>query len=976
MQTPENLTNSRSPAKPTVSFPIVGIGASAGGLAALEGFFANLPADSNMAFVIIQHLDPTYKSLMGSLLEKFTALRIIEITDGREVEPNCIYLNPPGKNVIILNGALLLLDPVKTHGLNLPIDRFFQALAEDQKEKAVCIILSGTGSDGTLGLKAIKGAGGMTMVQAERQAEYAGMPGSAIDTGLVDVVLPVEELAAELQKYVQHPYVEGLTEQYADDAQFGHALLKICALLRTQLGHDFSGYKEMTVRRRIERRMAVHRIEQIAEYVRYLQENTTEVHRLFKDLLIGVTNFFRDPAVFAVLKDRSLPALLANRPADLPLRLWVPGCATGEEAYSLAMLVYEVMETLGRHGDVQVFASDLDGEAIEYARNAVYPESIAADVTPERLHRFFFKQGDCYAVKKQIREAVVFAVQNLIKDPPFSKLDLVSCRNLLIYFKPELQKKVLALFHYTLNPRGFLVLGNSESIGDLTTLFSPFDAQTKIFQREEFTGERLPDYPLIPFFDAHLPFLRSEGKEGAPRADLRRHVERVVIEDYAPPCVIINDQAQILYFLGRTDQYLETPRGEPMFNLFTMARQGLQAKLKAAVQQVSKQRQTVVVEGVRVKQQGGFRTIDLVVRPLFDPNFSTGTMLVVFHEAAAVVSRRKPSKPRSAAEVEPYLVSLELELQSTKDSLQSTIEELETANEELRSANEELQSVNEELQSSNEELKTSKEEMQSTNEELTTVNTELQHKVAELSRANDDINNLLASTEVGTIFLDANLHIKRFTPAMKQIFPLIPSDLERPLEDITSHLDYADLGHDAKAVLDTLARKEFVVRSRPGRWYSVRMVPYRTTENVIDGVVVTFIDMTAVKQAEEAQQTARRYAEHILAAVREPFLVLDAELRVQSANPAFYAYFGATPAETVQRRIYELGGRQWDLPSLRTLLEEIIPQNASFDDYAIEAEFPGRGRRKLLLNARRIEQTGSQPQLILLAFEDVTAKGK
>jgi two-component system, chemotaxis family, CheB/CheR fusion protein len=960
-------------------FPIVGIGASAGGLAALEGFFQNLPDETGIAFVIIQHLDPNHKSMMGELLRKYTAMPTVRIQDGMAAAVDTIYLNPPDKNVSIFHGVFHLTEPTRAHGHNLPIDCFLRALAEDQGRRAICVILSGTGSDGTLGLKAIKGAGGMTMVQAHQQAEYNGMPRSAIDTGQADLVLPVEQMPAALQKYVQHPYLERPSTPESAPEELTTVLPKIFNLLRANLGHDFSGYRETTIRRRIERRMAVHRLDTLADYLRYLQQTPAEMRHLFKDLLIGVTNFFRDPEAFEVLSEQALPQLARQGGPDEPLRVWVTGCATGEEAYSLAIVLTETLERLRLQREIQVFASDLNPEAIEFARHAVYPESIAADVSAERLRRFFTHNEGAYKLKKQIRERVVFAAQNLLKDPPFSNLDLLSCRNLLIYLKPDLQKRLLPLFHYTLKPGGLLFLGASETIGEFTDLFAPLDQKAKIFQRRRAESKKPPEHPASSFFEGRsiMPPLSPKDKP-SQQVNLRGLIEKIVLEDYALPCVMLNDQYQVLYFLGRTDKFLEPPAGEPVFDVLAMARQGLKQPLRSALHKAGQHKKPIHCEGVRVKQNGPFRTVDVTVRPLLDRAFPSGALLVVFAERN-LPDELPPSARQPAAKTESdphqYIQSLELDLQSAKESLQTTVEELETSNEELRSTNEELQSVNEELQSSNEELKTSKEELQSTNEELKTVNAELQHKVEELSQANNDINNLLASTDIATIFLDIELRIKRFTPAMTRLFNLINSDLGRPISDITSNfLDYATLAEDARAVLDTLERKELEIQSRAGSWYAMRIAPYRTLENIIDGVTVTFVDITTLRQARQAEQDARVYAESIVAAVRQPLLILDADLNIRSANRAFYHAFQVMPADTEDRRIYDLGDGQWDIPALRRLLEEIIPHNSSFDDYQVELAFPQIGRRAARLNARRIEQTGGRQTLILLAIEDVTAE--
>jgi two-component system, chemotaxis family, CheB/CheR fusion protein len=828
------------------SFPIVGIGASAGGLEALEGLFAHMPPDSNIAFVIIQHLSPKYKSVMDSLLQKHTTMTVREVMEGMVIEPNCVYLNPPDHNVVIMSQTFHLVTPIKTHGINLPIDCFFRALAEEQAEKAICIILSGTGADGTLGLKAIKGAGGMTMVQAE--PSYDGMPRSAINTGQVDFVLPVDKIPDALLKYVRHPYIKQPTEIETPEEQFQQHLQKIFFLIRSGTGHDFSNYKQNTIRRRIERRLAVHRIDKIEDYVHYLQQTPTEVEALFKDLLIGVTSFFRDPEAFEILQKDTLLDLVKNKGPNSPIRIWVVGCATGEEAFSIAMLISETLDELKKHSEVQIFASDLDHEAIDYARMAIYQESIAADVSLERLTRFFIKEDNTYKLKKQIREMVVFTQQNLINDPPFSRLDMVSCRNLLIYMDQPLQKKLLPLFHYTLNQNGILFLGSSESIGELTDYFSVIDSKWKIFKRNEVMLDKLINYPNIPFFDGYSAKHHLQEKTVGNGINLRSLVEKIVLDDYTLPCVLVNDKHEVLYFVGHTDNYLKTPTGEPSFNVLKMAREGLQHKLSAALHRVTKQQKTITYEGVQVRKNGDIQTINLLVRPLTGNHLPHGLTMVIFENQTPT---QKGVRHKTAdIEPDPQISSLEQELQSTREYLQTTIEELETSNEELKSTNEELQSVNEELQSSNEELKTSKEELQSTNEELTTVNAELQSKVDELSQANNDINNLLASTEIGTIFLDNALHIKRFTPAIKKLFNLIPSDIDRPISDITSNILYEDIYTDTKTVLDTLVRKEIEVQSQTGNWYSMRIVPYRTTDNIIDGVVITFVDITKVKTAE------------------------------------------------------------------------------------------------------------------------------
>jgi two-component system CheB/CheR fusion protein len=602
--------------------------------------------------------------------------------------------------------------------------------------------------------------------------------------------------------------------------------------------------------------MAVHQIDRISNYVKYLQTTPAEVDILFKDMLIGVTNFFRDPEAFKVLKEQVLPALLKNRKPDSTLRIWTVGCSTGEEAYSLAILFSEVMDMLKQHLNIQVFASDIDPQAIDHARTGIYPDSIAADVSQERLNQFFVKEDNTYKVKKTIRDMIVFAVQNVINDPPFSKIDLLSCRNLLIYMDSDLQKKVLPLCHYTLTPEGILFLGTSESIGDFTDLFKPIDSKWKIFKRKDFFVERPFDYPAMPFYPGHK-IDDNVGKMQPADLDIHNVAERVILDNFAPAGVLVNERYEIIHFMGRTDRYLETPVGKASFNILKMAREGLRLNLSTALHNAVRQKKPGTYDALRVKYNGEYRIVDLTVRPLTEINLPQDFFLVMFDDKTPS-AKTVPGKGRKAVSDDsaPIVSSLERELESTKETLQTTIEEMETSNEELKSTNEELQSVNEELQSANEELETSKEELQSTNEELVTVNTELQNKVDELSQANNDINNLLASTEIGTIFLDTNLCIKRFTPAMTQIFNLIQTDLGRPISDITTKIRYTDLTKDAKEVLKTLARRDVEVQDDDGKWYAMSTSPYRTTENVIDGIVMTFVDITKIKDAENAQLLA------------------------------------------------------------------------------------------------------------------------
>ncbi len=881
-------------------FPIVGIGSSAGGLEALELFFSNVPSDTNMAFVIIQHLSPRHKSIMADILMKYTQMKVLQIEDNRKIKPNNVYLNPPDKNVVILNTRFHLTKPTQKHGVNLPIDCFFKSLSEDQGEKAICIILSGTATDGTLGLKAIKGEGGMAMVQDPESAKYAGMPSSAIATGLVDYILPVEKIPEQLVKYVKQPYIERPKRIETARQQFKSYVHKILASIRTSTGHDFSNYKQTTIRRRIERRMAVHQIDSIEKYDTYLHRTPAEISILFKDLLIGVTSFFRDAEAFGVLKAKVIPELLKNKNPKISLRIWVAGCATGEEAYSIAILFAEVMDKLKKQINIQIFASDISNEALDFARMAVYPDSIAADVSSERLGRFFVKEDNTYRIKKQVRDMIVFADQNVIKDPPFSRLDLVSCRNLLIYMEPVLQKKILPLFYYTLNHRGILFLGTSESIGEFSHLFSTVSSKWKIFKYKEYAVDRMIDFPRTPLYDL-LPTPQGiEEKRVVTVADIHSRAERIILENYAPACVLINEQYEIQHFMGQTDRYLVPPRGKASFNVLNMAREGLKYKLSTAIHEAVKQNKIIISEGLKIKHNDILRSVDLIVRPLTESGFTQGFMLVMFEDKTQL----EPAAGKKAAKkdnTDPYVLSLEKELQSTKEYLQTTNEELETSNEELKSTNEELQSVNEELQSTNEELETSKEELQSTNEELITVNAELQKKVEALSDSNNDINNLLASTEVGTIFLDINLCVKRFTPAVTKLFNLIQTDIGRPIGDITTNIQLNDLFERAQKVLETLDRQEIEAQDKKGNWYSVRIAPYRTLENVIDGVVFTFVDIGKLKQAEKLNRLAT-----VVRDSNDAITVQDLDYNIVAWNKGAEQMYGWREAEALKMDIRQL----------------------------------------------------------------------
>ena len=842
----------KEPASPQedLPLPIVGIGASAGGLEALELFLKHVPEKSGLAFVIVQHLDPTHKGIMPELLQRATSMEVFQVRDRMRVRPECVYVIPPNKDMSILHGALHLFEPTAPRGLRLPIDIFLRSLADDLQERSIGVILSGMGSDGTMGLRAIKEKGGVALVQEPASAKFDSMPRSAIDAGLADLVAPAEELPGKIIAFLRHvPLITKIGAPLEQKEQ--SALEKIFILLRARTGHDFSMYKKNTLYRRIERRMGIHQIARIAAYVRYLQENPQEVEFLFKELLIGVTSFFRDPSVWEQLRGEALPALLADRPDGGVIRAWSIGCSTGEEAYSMAIAFKEALEQVKPRGSfaLQIFATDLDRDAIDKARQGVYPANITADVSPERLRRFFIKEENGYRVNKEIRESVTFATQNAIMDPPFTRLDIVICRNLLIYLTPELQKKLLPLFHYSLNPGGLLFLGSSETIGAFTDLFATLNIKSRLFRRRE---SLLPCEPLtFPVSFAPAPAgVPKESTMMKPASNLQTLADQLLLQHFSPPAVLVNDRGDILYISGRTGKYLEPAAGKTNWNIFAMAREGLRFDLGSAFQKAIRQKGAITAKGLKVGTNGGTQTVDITVQAIEEPEALRGMVMIVFTDMATPPEKKRPGRARPGAAGSARVLELEQELQTTNEELQSTREEMQSSQEELKSTNEELQSTNEELQSTNEELTTSREEIQSLNEELQTVNAEQQSKMEELSRLNNDMRNLLNSTEIVTVFLDNELHVRRFTTGANKLFKLIPGDVGRPLSDITSDLLYPGMTEEAREVLRTLVFSEKQIAAIDGRWFSVRIMPYRTMEDIIAGVVITFANITAAKALE------------------------------------------------------------------------------------------------------------------------------
>ena len=843
--------------RPRTTLPIIGIGASAGGLEAFEAFFIAMPADAGLAFILVPHLDPTHISIMPELIQKRTRMQVLQIKDGMRLEPNTVYVVPPNQDLALLNSTLQLMELRRPRGANLPIDRFLRSLARDQGPNAVAIILSGTGSDGTLGVKAIKGEAGMVMVQDEQSAKYDGMPRNAIATGVADYILPPAEMPGQLIKYLRHVVQPTTATVLADDGRMPDNLQKICILLRTRTGHDFSLYKKNTILRRIERRMHVHQIDTVEDYVLYLQKSEVELDILFQELLIGVTNFFRDAKAFEVLREKIMPELLAGKADGYTMRVWVAGCSSGEEAYSIAILLQEVMEDLNRNINVQIFSTDIDENAVNAARTGIFPASIAGDVSAARLKRWFSKEDNQYRVNKSIREMLVFAVQSVIRDPPFTKLDLLSCRNLMIYLGPELQKRLIPVFHYSLKPDGILFLGSSESIGQGHELFVRLDKKWKIYRRNIGPTAAQPGvkFPPAPAMAAHARPVQPESIRRAEELSAFQLVESILRQVDAPPCVVIDETNNIIYLHGRTGRYLEPASGKVSVNILEMARPGLKMDLAAAIREVVTNQQECVRKRVAIEHNDSHISIDLTVKPILEPRALRGLMMVIFKENEPPASRNKATKKTMARPKNTDVERLEQELRRSRESLQLTIEELETSNEELQSANEELQSTNEELE-------TSKEELQSLNEEAATVNAELQSRIDEWSTTNDDMKNLLDSTQIATIFLNLELCVRRFTPKAVEIIPLSATDSGRPIKHFATALIDTDLTEDAFDVLQNLGTKEKEVRSKDGAFYRMRIRPYRTVNNVIDGVVITFDDITALKKTEAAINTLNAALEH------------------------------------------------------------------------------------------------------------------
>jgi len=957
------------------AFPIAGIGASAGGLEAFKQLLGSLPPATGMAFILVQHLDPAHESQLVSLLARVTTMTVLQVKNGLVVKPNHVYVIPPNANMSLSGGKLRLTPRGKT-GVPHPVDHFFASLAREQQSWAIGIVLSGTGSDGSAGMKLIKEAGGITFAQDEESARFTGMPLlAANDT--VDFILPPEKIALELARIGDDPYLALPPKTINEAAEAANAkkFQRILALLRAHTGADLSQYRDTTIKRRIQRRMVVRIRRTLAEYIELLEKDPVEINALFDDVLINVTSFFRDAELFETLKARIFPEILKNAPQTI--RIWVAACSTGQEAYSLAIALLEFLEQNHLTREIQIFATDIsESVSIEKGRRGFYPENIEAEVSPERLRRFFTREDGGYRISKTIRDLCVFARQNVVFDPPFSRMDLVSCRNLLIYLTPPLQKQLIATFHYALNTGGHLVLGHSESAGGNSDLFELLDRKNKVFSKK---GAAIR--PFSHFAAQDLKSKSALATAGAPLhasvpADFQKEADRILLGRYAPAGVLVNSNLEILQFRGRTSPYLEPPSGEASFNLLKMARENLALELATAIRAAKKQ-SAIVRRNVRLRIHEAVRKINLEVIPLRLSGSAENCFLILFKdtekERAAAAPRPAESETRDHVltknEKDRELKQLRGELAAAREYLQTITEQQEASHEELKCANEEVLSSNEELQSTNEQLGTAKEELQSTNEELQTLNEELQTRNTELNQINNDLTNLLASVQIPILMLGNDLRVRRFNAAAVELLNLKSTVVGRPLHSVDSPMITSNLESLLLEVIGKVVRKEMETRDGEGRWFSLRLHPYRTAENRIDGVIMALVDIDDLKRA---QEKLLDYMAALVDTVRAPLLVLHADLRVNTANDAFYNLFQVSKAETLNRLVYELGDGQWNNPELRRLLLEITTRKSVVKDFDVTQQFPQIGRRMLRLNARRLEQKAGAEPMIFLSFEDIT----
>lgn len=957
----------RVPRTKRIDFPVVGLGASAGGLDAFKKLFDALPATCGMAFVLIQHLDPKHPSLMADLLGSHTAMKVVQAEDGMPVEADQVYLIPPGRYLEIANGTLRLTAPPDRHGARMPFDFFLRSLADECGSGAICAVLSGTGTDGSLGLKAVKEKGGLVIVQDPEEAAFDGMPRSAIMSGGCDFILKVAEIPEALISYGQQAYIaksrgndplpDGLTK----------ALPEIIDLLAAKATQDFSLYKQGTLRRRIQRRMAIAGIADGSQYLTMLRDDNSELALLAKDLLINVTRFFRDPGAFDELSKTIIPELVQRQTLDRPLRVWIPGCSSGEEAYSITMLFLEQIAVAKRNIKLQVFATDVDAECVAVARSGIYPDSIESDVSPTRLSRFFTKYAHTYQVVRELRESVVFTRQNLLSDPPYSRLDLVSCRNLLIYLNPEAQQKILSLFHFALLESGVLFLGPSETVGTSPERFEPISKKYRIYRHVSLSrpGE-------VEFTQTVRDAGRGILDTSAPRIAARRPVlgelaQRTLLQVYAPASVLINARSEALFFSGASDLYLQLASGVDTRDVLILAREGLRAQLRSAIQRARQEKTSITLTGARMVRDESAVGVTITVLPL-DAD-GAELYLVSFIDEPKRESARPA--PVDAVSDLPRIAQLEVDLEATRSDLQNALRDLDLANEEQKSINEEAMSVNEEFQSTNEELETSKEELQSLNEELSALNSQLQETVEQQRATASDLAHILTSTDMATMFLDADFKIRFFTPAARELFNVIDSDVGRPIADLTRRFVDADLMADARTVVTTGVPVKREIKTDEGHWFKRRMLPYLGSSNALEGVVITFASIGDVKAAEFVAEDARAYLDSIIATIRQPLVVLDEALRVVSSSSSFQRAFSVLATDIEGQDIFA-SVKALDVVAFRSCLSTARADGVAINDELVAIDLPPHGRRLLLVSCRIIAVDPSKSRKILVAIVDAT----
>ncbi|QKK25263.1 chemotaxis protein CheB [Rhizobium hidalgonense] len=949
------------------ALPIIGIGASAGGISALSRFFDAMPDDNGCAFVVVLHLDPVRESELARILSAHTAMPVAQITDGTTIAPGHVYVIAPGSDLSVRDGALHMAKPSASHGH--PVDVLFSSLARDRGERAIAVVLSGTGSNGTEGLRDIRAEGGMSLVQAPETAEFDGMPRSAILAGMADHVLPPEKMPEALLAFIKHGYIVHPAAIDVSSSESPATLGNVLDLLRARGGYDFRGYKHSTLGRRVHRRLGLRNIDTLDAYVDDLRTNPHELTTLAGDLMINVTGFFRDAEAWKALAELVIAPIVEQRETGAAIRVWTPACSTGEEAYTIAMLVTELAEAAGKRFQLKVFATDAQEENLRKAREGSYPAAAMSAFPAARLKRFFEKHDSMFQVSKELRDMVVFAAQNLLRDPPFSRLDLVTCRNVLIYLDAESQQRIITLCHFALRPGGHLFLGNAETIGRHEELFETESKKWRIYRKLGAGRHHLIDHPPTRLSTGLLPMDKSTPppEPNLPAAELAR---RALLDRFAPASVLIDEKARVLYFHGTTREYLEHPSGEPTRDLLLMARDGLAPTLRAAIRQASRENRSVTVDALMREDKVGL-SVTMTVTPVPSAAQSGPFLLVSFVPALPQLDHTRMPVGEAAEDASAGERALLEELKATRAELQNTIEHQETTNEELKASNEEAISMNEELQSTNEELETSKEELQSFNEELNTVNSQLQYKIGELESTTNDLHNLLTGSETATLFLDETFRIRWFAPAIKDLFDLAPSDVGRPISAFAQKFFDENLLRDAETVLKKLTAIEVEVPSSD-RWYLRRMLPYRTQDNRIAGVVITFHNITDRKRDADAINDARIFAETIVRTVQHPLLVLNRDLRVQTANIAFRELFAVFEEEPKGRLIFELGSGEWNNPPLRSLLDKVVSAGDEIHNFEIEQDFRLSGHKSMLLTASRLPQQRGRDELILVGIEDVT----